>query len=73
MAEETSPAAVERIERAIARIEAAVTDREHANAALAERHEALRLRIEDAIRDLDAVIAGEPVVDEPAADEDIDT
>lgn len=69
MADETTPAAIERIERAIARIETAVSDRERANAALAERHEALRLRIEDAIRDLDAVIAGEPVDEEPLGDE----
>ncbi|WP_242151717.1 hypothetical protein [Sphingomonas sp. BAUL-RG-20F-R05-02] len=70
MADETTPAAIERIERAIARIETAVSDRERANAALAERHEALRERIENAIRDLDAVIAGESVLDESSVDDD---
>jgi hypothetical protein len=59
MAEEMSPAAIDRIERALARIDVAVSDRERAHALLAERHEALRARIEGAIRDLDAVIAGE--------------
>jgi hypothetical protein len=68
MAEETSPAAIDRIERALARIDVAVSDRERAQALLAERHEALRARIEGAIRDLDAVIAGEEAGEETDQD-----
>ena len=57
MADETPPPALDRIDRAIARIEAAVAERARATEAAAHRHTALRTRIEQAISTLDDVIA----------------
>lgn len=51
--------ASDRIERAIARIEAAATARAFATERLARRHAQLRERIEDAVTSLDALIARE--------------
>jgi hypothetical protein len=52
-----SPA--ERIEQALARIEAAAAARAYATARLATRHAKLRARIEEAVTSLDALIARE--------------
>jgi hypothetical protein len=49
--------ALERIDRAIARIEAAVRTRDAAGAALGKRHEILRSRMAEAVVALDAVLA----------------
>jgi hypothetical protein len=57
MADVSPPAALDRIERAIARIEAAVSNRDRANAALARRHDVLRTRVQGALDELDAIIA----------------
>jgi hypothetical protein len=54
----TSP--VDRIERALARIEAAAHERFSAEQAMALRHETLRTRMADAIAALDALIEREP-------------
>jgi hypothetical protein len=51
--------AADRIERALARIEAAAAARAYASARLARRHQLLRARIEDAITSLDVLIARE--------------
>ncbi len=48
---------LDRIDRAIARIELAAAARTAGNAALAQRHEALRTSMAEAIAALDAVIA----------------
>jgi len=50
---DTSPTS--RIDAAIKRIEAAVTRRDQATRALAQRHETLRARVEEAISALDAL------------------
>lgn len=55
MAEATSPA-LDRIERAIARIEAAAAKRAFDADALQRRHATLRERVEQAIEALDALI-----------------
>ncbi len=55
MAEATSPA-LDRIERAIARIEAAAAKRAFDADALHRRHATLREKVEDAIEALDALI-----------------
>ena len=55
MAEAVSPA-LDRIERAIARIEAAAARRAFDADALQRRHATLRERVEDAIEALDALI-----------------
>ena len=52
-----SPA--DRIEQALARIEAAAAARAYATARLASRHAKLRARIEEAVTSLDALIARE--------------
>jgi len=57
-AEPPSPA-LERIERAIARIETAARTGQEEHQALGERHAALRARIGDAIESLDTLIARE--------------
>lgn len=53
MAEET----LDQIDRAIARIEAAVAARAAESGVLARRHDALRSRMAEAVRALDDVIA----------------
>ena len=55
MADPTS--AIDRIDRALARIEHAVAARTNENNALAKRHAALRARIAEAVSALDDVIA----------------
>lgn len=57
MADETPPPALDRIDRAIARIEAAVAERDRAAEAAVQRHALLRARIEQAVATLDDVIA----------------
>ena len=57
MADETPPPALDRIDRAIARIEAAVAERDRAAETAARRHALLRDRIEQAVATLDDVIA----------------
>lgn len=57
MADETPPPALDRIDRAIARIEAAVAERDRAAETSARRHALLRARIEQAVATLDDVIA----------------
>lgn len=52
-------AVTDRIESALARIEAAAAARAYSNARLAKRHELLRERIVDAVAALDTVIARE--------------
>jgi len=56
----------DRIEAALARIEAAAASRAYATERLTHRHEALREKIQDAVASLDALIARE------AAREDVD-
>jgi Mg2+ and Co2+ transporter CorA len=51
-----SPSALDRIERAISRIETAVAARARADAASLRRHEALRSRVTQAIAALDTLI-----------------
>jgi hypothetical protein len=51
-----TPSALDRIDRAIARIEAAVAARVRADAAASRRHEALRSRVSQAIAALDTLI-----------------
>lgn len=64
MTETGLESAVTRLERAIARVEraaiAASGGREAALARLAERHDRLRGRVQEAIGRLDAVIAADP-------------
>jgi hypothetical protein len=56
-----TPSAVERIDRAIARIRAAIDTRADHAEALARRHAVLRSRMTEAVAALDDVIArGEP-------------
>lgn len=57
MADETPPPALDRIDRAIARIEAAIAERDRAADAAVRRHAVLRARIEQAVSTLDDVIA----------------
>ena len=56
MADETPPPALDRIDRAIARIETAVADRDRAAEAAVRRHAVLRNRIQQAVATLDDVI-----------------
>jgi len=56
MAEVSPPTALDRIDRALARIEAAATARDASSKSLVERHETLRNRMAEAIAALDAVI-----------------
>jgi hypothetical protein len=53
---EASPPALDRIERALARIEAAARRRAFDADALERRHAALREKVEDAIAALDSLI-----------------
>ncbi|KTF67836.1 hypothetical protein ATB93_16390 [Sphingomonas sp. WG] len=63
----------DRIERALARIEAAAAKRAYAAAQLERRHARLRGRIETAIADLDELIARENEAEpEAGADADAD-
>jgi hypothetical protein len=55
---DASSSATDRIQVAIARIEAVMAARTRANHALVERHEVLRRRMAEAIAALDAVLAG---------------
>jgi len=57
MADETPPPALDRIDRAIARIEAAMAERDRMADAAIRRHALLRRRIEEAVSTLDDVIA----------------
>lgn len=50
---------LDRIDRALARIEAAAAARTASNVALVHRHETLRTRMAEAVAALDAVIARE--------------
>jgi hypothetical protein len=59
MADETPNAALDRIDRAIARIETAMAGRARATEILARRHAKLRTRMEEAIAALDQIIARE--------------
>ncbi len=59
MADETPPDALDRIDRAIVRIEQAVAQRDRASAALTRRHDALRARMTEAVDALDDLIARE--------------
>jgi len=56
MAEVSPPTALDRIDRALARIAAAATARDASSKKLVERHETLRNRMAEAIVALDAVI-----------------
>ena len=56
MTDEATLAAVDRINQAIARIEAAVTSQQQASAALHARHIALRTRVGEALDALDALV-----------------
>ena len=56
MAETDSPLPLERIEHAIARIEAAVANRTLAEQAMARRHAELKARMAEAVNALDEVI-----------------
>ena len=60
MAASPAPAALDRIERALARIEAAAAARDTARLALQKRHETLRLRMGEAIAAIDSLIEREP-------------
>jgi hypothetical protein len=53
------PNEIDRIERALARIERAVTANRQANEALARRHATLKARMAEALTALDEVIARE--------------
>lgn len=57
MAEETPPPALDRIDRAIARIEAVLAERARATEEALQRHATLRARMEEAVAALDDVIA----------------
>jgi hypothetical protein len=59
MAEASPPTASDRIDRALARIEAAIALRDTNPASLIARHETLRRRMAEAITALDAVIERE--------------
>lgn len=59
MAEASPPTALDRIDRALARIEAAATLRDTNRATLIARHETLRRRIAEAIAALDAALERE--------------
>jgi hypothetical protein len=56
MADPTAPSTIERIDRALARIEAAAKRLAEGNAKLARRHHALRASIADAVATLDSLI-----------------
>ena len=54
--------AADRIEQALARIEAAATTRTQAEHRLRQRHARLRGKVEDALASMDALLAREPDV-----------
>jgi hypothetical protein len=56
MAEETPLPALDRIDRALARIDAALAARSRAGEDMVRRHAALRARMEDAVAALDDLI-----------------
>ena len=56
---DTDRTEADRVERALARIERAVTANRQANEALARRHAALKARMAEALTALDEVIARE--------------
>lgn len=56
MAEQPQPAALDRIERALARIVAASDAQTAARAALSQRHDALRTRVSEAVAAIDALL-----------------
>jgi hypothetical protein len=57
MADVTPPPALDRIDRALARIDAALAARSRASEDMIRRHAALRARMEDAVAALDDLIA----------------
>ena len=57
MADETPPPPLDRIDRALARIDAALAARARASEDMIRRHAALRARMEDAVAALDDLIA----------------
>jgi hypothetical protein len=59
MADTTTSSTLDRIDRALERIEAAAAARTASNTALQKRHEKLRTRMAEAVAALDAVIARE--------------
>lgn len=59
MADASPPTALDRIDRALARIEAAIVARDASRERLIARHETLRSRMAEAIAALDAVIERE--------------
>jgi hypothetical protein len=59
MSEPSPPTALDRIDRALARIEVAATLRDTSRARLVARHETLRHRMAEAIAALDAVLERE--------------
>jgi hypothetical protein len=62
MAESTA----DRIEQALARIEAAATARAYSGARLARRHALLRQRMEEAVAAIDALVASQADTEEEA-------
>jgi len=57
MADGTPPLALDRIDRALARIDAALAARSRASEDMVRRHAALRARMEDAVAALDDLIS----------------
>ena len=57
MADETPPPPLDRIDRALARIDAALATRARASEDMIRRHAALRARMEEAVAALDDLIA----------------
>ena len=57
MADVDTPPPLERIERAMTRIETAIADRSRAEQAMARRHAELKARMAEAVTALDDVIA----------------
>jgi len=57
MADETPSPALDRIDRAIARIEATFAQRTRAAESAVQRHAVLRARMADAVRALDDILA----------------
>jgi hypothetical protein len=57
MADGTPPPALDRIDRALARIDAALAARARASEEMVRRHAALRARMEEAVAALDDVMA----------------
>ena len=59
MSDASPPIAVDRIDRALARIDAAIAARDAGHARLIERHETLRSRMAEAVAALDALLERE--------------